>query len=68
MTDKNPDNRTTGQAVNDNKPFAPERIFLHDPYDAFSDDTQGSLETIEWSEERMADDDIEYVRVKNEYK
>ena len=48
----------------DNKPFAPERIFLHDPHDAFSDDSRGSLETVEWSEERVSDDDIEYVMVK----
>ena len=61
---QNPDNRTTGQTMNDNKPFAPERIFLHDPCDAFSDDSRGSLETVEWSEERVSDDDIEYVMVK----
>lgn len=53
-----------GQTMNDNKPFAPERIFLHDPYDSFSDDSRGSLETVEWSEERISDDDIEYVMVK----
>jgi hypothetical protein len=41
----------------------PDRIYLHDPHGCFDEDTEaGDNNTVTWSEERIDENDYEYVR------
>lgn len=40
--------------------LAPDRIFLHDPCGVFENEWQTNVETVMWSEDRIADNDYEY--------
>ena len=41
----------------------PDRIYLHDPHGCFDEDTEaGDNNTVTWSEERIDENDYEYIR------
>jgi hypothetical protein len=43
--------------------FEPDKIYLHDPHGYFDAESLG-CETVTWSEDRIDENDYEYVRVK----
>lgn len=46
------------------KKFAPDKIYLHDPHGYFDDDS-GKDNTVMWSEDKINEDDIEYIQTHN---
>ena len=42
--------------------YEPKIIFLHDPHGYFEEDYSGEGNTVVWSEERINENDYEYVR------
>ena len=41
----------------------PDKIYLHDPHGVFDEDGHNGLETVTWSEDRIDENDYEYVRL-----
>ena len=46
----------------------PEKIYLHDPHGYFEEDYSGECNTVVWSEDRISENDYEYVRASKIFK
>ncbi len=44
--------------------FSPDKIYLHDPCGSFQDESLNYFETVTWCEDKIEEDDIEYVKVR----
>jgi len=42
--------------------LSPDKIYLHDPLGSFKDDSLNPYKSVTWSEDRIDDSDVEYIK------